>query len=71
MRGNQLARQWKIIRLLESRKRGLTITELSDELDAPVRPVCRDVEALPTRYTIISGKEVLTSCAMSGSYSSL
>ena len=33
MRGTQLARQWKIIRLLESRKRGLTAAELSSELE--------------------------------------
>ncbi len=46
MRGSQLARQWKIIRLLESRKRGLTIAELSDELDCPVRTIYRDLEAL-------------------------
>jgi len=46
MRGSQLARQWKIIRLLESRKRGLTVTELSDELESPIRTIYRDLEAL-------------------------
>ncbi len=46
MRGTQLARQWKILRLLESRKRGLTVAELSSELDVPTRTVCRDLEAI-------------------------
>ena len=46
MRGTQLARQWKILRLLESRKRGLTVAELSSELDVPPRTVYRDLEAV-------------------------
>jgi len=46
MRGTQLARQWKIIRLMESRKRGITATELAHELEAPLRTVYRDLEAI-------------------------
>lgn len=46
MRGTQLARQWKIIRLLESRKRGLTAAELSTELDTPLRTIYRDLDAI-------------------------
>ena len=42
----QLARQWKILRLLESRKRGLTVAELSSELDVPPRTAYRDLEAI-------------------------
>jgi predicted DNA-binding transcriptional regulator YafY len=58
MRGAQLARQWKIIRLLESRKRGLTINDLSDELDAPARTVYRDLEALQEAgFPLYSEKE--------------
>jgi predicted DNA-binding transcriptional regulator YafY len=58
MRGVQLARQWKIIRLLESRKRGLTINDLSDELDSPARTVYRDLEALQEAgFPLYSEKE--------------
>ncbi len=46
MRGTQLARQWKILRLLESRKRVLTVAELSGELDVPPRTLYRDLEAI-------------------------
>jgi predicted DNA-binding transcriptional regulator YafY len=46
MRGTQLARQWKILRLLESRKRGLTVAELASELNVPPRTVYRDLEAV-------------------------
>ena len=46
MRGTQLARQWKIIKLIESRKKGITGTELSNELEVPLRTVYRDLEAI-------------------------
>ncbi len=46
MRGTQLARQWKILRLMESRKRGITGGELAKELEVPLRTVYRDFEAI-------------------------
>ncbi len=46
MRGTQLARQWKIIRLIESRKRGISGTELANELEVPLRTVYRDLDAI-------------------------
>lgn len=46
MRGTQLARQWRILRLLETRKRGLTAAEISSEMDVPLRTVYRDLEAI-------------------------
>ncbi len=46
MRGTQLARQWKILRLIESRKRGITGTELANELEVPLRTIYRDFEAI-------------------------
>lgn len=46
MRGTQLTRQWKILRLLEFRKRGLTAAELEAELEAPLRTVYRDLTVL-------------------------
>ncbi len=46
MRGTQMARQWKIIRLMESHKRGISGNDLASELDVPQRTVYRDLEAL-------------------------
>jgi len=46
MRGTQLARQWKIIRIIESRRTGITINDLASQLDVPVRSVYRDLEAI-------------------------
>jgi predicted DNA-binding transcriptional regulator YafY len=46
MRGTQLARQWRILKLLETRKRGLSAEALSAELDAPIRTVYRDLKAI-------------------------
>ncbi len=46
MCGEQLARQWKIIRLLEARKHGLTAAEISESLDSHVRTIYRDLEAI-------------------------
>jgi len=46
MRGAQLARQWKIIRLLESRKRGLSAKVIAEELEADLRTVYRDLDAI-------------------------
>jgi len=46
MRGEQLARQWQIIRILESRKYGISAAELATELKASVRTVYRDIDTL-------------------------
>jgi predicted DNA-binding transcriptional regulator YafY len=46
MRGAQLARQWRIVRLIESRKNGITGTELANELEVLSRTVYRDLEAI-------------------------
>ena len=46
MRGTQLARQLKIITLIESRKRGITVADLANELEVPLRTVYRDLDAI-------------------------
>jgi predicted DNA-binding transcriptional regulator YafY len=46
MRGVQSARQWKILRLIEGRKRGYSVKELAHELEANIRTIYRDLEAL-------------------------
>ena len=45
-RGDQLARQWKIIETLISCRNGKTAAELSDEIECHYRTVYRDLEAL-------------------------
>ncbi len=46
MRGEQSARQWKILRLLERRAKGMTVRQLAEELNVPPRTVYRDLDAL-------------------------
>ena len=45
-RGDQLARQWKIVQTLISSRRGKSAAELASELDCHPRTVYRDLEAL-------------------------
>ena len=45
-RGDQLARQWKIITLLMSSRRGRSVAEVAAELDTNPRNVYRDLHAL-------------------------
>jgi predicted DNA-binding transcriptional regulator YafY len=46
MRGNQVSRQWKILKVLESHKRGLSAAQISARLGVPVRTVYRDLESI-------------------------
>jgi predicted DNA-binding transcriptional regulator YafY len=46
MRGSQLARQWKVLRLIESRRRGVTAFEIASRLDVGLRTVYRDLDAV-------------------------
>jgi predicted DNA-binding transcriptional regulator YafY len=46
MRGDQLARQWRIIRAIEAGSKGLTVTEIADREDCGPRTIYRDLEAL-------------------------
>lgn len=45
-RGEQLARQWKIIQALTGARRGRTVSKLADEMGCHRRTVYRDLEAL-------------------------
>ena len=46
MRGDQLARQWRIIREIEASPDGLTISEITNREEMDVRTIYRDLEAL-------------------------
>ncbi len=46
MRGDQLARQWRIIRAIEASTNGLTVTEIAQREETGIRTIYRDLEAL-------------------------
>lgn len=46
MSERQLSRQWKMVRLLEARRRGMSAAEMSVELGTPLRNIYRDLQAL-------------------------
>lgn len=46
MRGEQLARQWRILRHIEASKNGMTVAEMADLEGIGVRTAYRDLEAL-------------------------
>jgi len=46
MRGDQLARQWRIIRAIESSPNGLTVAEIAGREETGIRTIYRDLEAL-------------------------
>jgi hypothetical protein len=46
MRGDQLARQWLIIRAIEASPDGLTVIEIAQREESGKRTIYRDLEAL-------------------------
>ncbi len=46
MRGEQLARQWRILRTLESNKHGIIVADLAEQERCHVRTIWRDLAAL-------------------------
>ena len=46
MRGDQLARQWRIIRAIEATPNGLTVAEIAQREETGARTIYRDLEAL-------------------------
>ena len=44
-RGNQLARQWRLLHLID-RPVGVTVEDAAVELDCTVRTICRDLSVL-------------------------
>jgi predicted DNA-binding transcriptional regulator YafY len=50
-RGDQLARQWKIIQTLITSRRGKSAADLAEELECHPRTLYRDLEALQVEGT--------------------
>ncbi len=48
MRGDQLSRQWRIIRRIEASKTGLTATQIADLGNVSLRTAYRDLDDLET-----------------------
>jgi hypothetical protein len=46
MRGDQLARQWRVIRAIEASPNGLTVAEIAKWEETRIRTIYRDLEAL-------------------------
>jgi len=46
MRGDQLARQWRVIRAIEASPNGLTVAEIARREGTGIRTIYRDLEAL-------------------------
>ncbi len=46
MRGDQLTRQWRIIRAIEASLNGLTVTEIAQREESGIRTINRDLDAL-------------------------
>ena len=58
MRGEQLARQWRILRALESNRYGMTVADLAEQEGCHVRTIWRDLAALQDAgFPIYSEKE--------------
>jgi predicted DNA-binding transcriptional regulator YafY len=46
MRGDQLARQWRVIRAIEASPGGLTVAEIAEREETGIRTIYRDLQAL-------------------------
>jgi hypothetical protein len=46
MRGDQLSRQWRVIRAIEASPNGLTVAEIAEREETGIRTIYRDLEAL-------------------------
>ncbi len=46
MQGDQLSRQWRIIRAIEASPGGLTVTEIAEREETGIRTIYWDLEAL-------------------------
>ena len=46
MRGDQLTRQWRVLRHIEASRNGVTVKELQSFCGASLRTIYRDVEDL-------------------------
>ncbi len=52
MRGDQLARQWRILRTIESKDQGATVAELTAQEDCHTRGIWRDLAAIKSCHIL-------------------
>jgi len=58
MRGDQLARQWRILRTIASGNQGATVAELAEQEDCHPRTIWRDLAAIQAAgFPLCSGKD--------------
>jgi hypothetical protein len=50
MRGDQLARQWRILRTIESNKQGASVAELAEQEGCHPRTIWRDLSAIQNAH---------------------
>ena len=50
MRGDQLARQWRVIRAIEASPDGLTVSEIAKREEIGIRTFYQDLEALRSAW---------------------
>jgi len=63
MRGEQLVRQWRILRTIETRKNGATIAELAEQENCHLRTIWQDLPAIQEAgFSPYAEKDVQKSC---------
>ena len=55
MRGDQVARQWRVIRTIESGPNGLNAGEIANRGETGIRTICRYVWAILGAFSRITG----------------
>ena len=53
MRGDQLARQWRVARAIEASPNGLTVAELAKQEETGLRTINRDLEPLQASGVLV------------------
>ena len=56
-RGRIAIRQWSLVKLLKQHSRGLTVREIAQHMDTPLRTVYRDLDVLSIVMPVYSERE--------------
>jgi len=63
MRGDQLARQWRVIRAIEASPNGLTVAEIAKREDSGIRTIYRDLEAQAAGFSFADTQKIVWRCS--------